>query len=626
VSSGYQNKAHADLAQSFTPAGTGILQRKCTLCNTPGLVGDLKRDNEERPLRRSHVDRAEPSAVPSIVHEVLRSPGQPLEPETRAFMESRFGHDFSRVRVQAAELPIQAKLTIGQPNDRYEQEADRVADAVMQIPESQSVENIDISKPNQNVNIQRMYPDPHDPHVNPNLVGKINGLRYRVHTLPQSFRTFFEPRFGHDFSEVRLHTDAQAAESARAVNALAYTLGQDIFFGAGQYAPKMQSGKRLIAHELTHVIQQSQTVATGANFLQRVVNHARQNLNEEERARLEEIPSVPAQPALPADTTSAFSEGPYFVLHDTATALPIEEMGMGGRFEERIEEHRDVGRGPLAETGTAVFVRRVGPMVPVRQAFFESRRPTSSRFEQGEDIIRERSERESRYRNVWRVTRDEVRQSALSEALDGLGLTPEEIETERSVAEDQLSRISGNVTSTAIWTIDVICDRVRDSGAESVATPDNAAVLIAACENLSSLLEAREARISSSFNVEIAQIAGSNCSTTGRLIPLLNPPYTEEQYWNLAGLYLHIALNIGRFPEITTHYLLDKSHRLRCDPRCFNLDHLYYCIQSLIGADIHPPTPDRHIYGIQPIYGTGWYNNANVWWHNEVCHGEPPRP
>jgi hypothetical protein len=65
-----------------------------------------------------------------------------------------------------------------------------------------------------------------------------------------------EPRFGHNFREVRVHTDAEAAHSARAVNALAYTVGQDIVFGRDQYAPSTSAGTRLLAHELTHVLQQ----------------------------------------------------------------------------------------------------------------------------------------------------------------------------------------------------------------------------------------------------------------------------------------------------------------------------------------------------------------------------------
>lgn len=71
-------------------------------------------------------------------------------------------------------------------------------------------------------------------------------------------RAFMEPRFGHDFSQVRVHTDARAAESARAVNALAYTVGRDVVFGAGEYKPGTSDGRRLLAHELTHVMQQGQ--------------------------------------------------------------------------------------------------------------------------------------------------------------------------------------------------------------------------------------------------------------------------------------------------------------------------------------------------------------------------------
>jgi len=65
-----------------------------------------------------------------------------------------------------------------------------------------------------------------------------------------------EPRFGHDFSHVRVHADEQAAESARAVNALAYTVGRDIVFGRGRYAPGSTEGRRLLAHEMAHVVQQ----------------------------------------------------------------------------------------------------------------------------------------------------------------------------------------------------------------------------------------------------------------------------------------------------------------------------------------------------------------------------------
>jgi outer membrane protein OmpA-like peptidoglycan-associated protein len=81
-------------------------------------------------------------------------------------------------------------------------------------------------------------------------------LRSPGQPLDASARAFMEPRFGRDFSQVRVHTDGQAADSARAVNALAYTVGRDVVFGMGQYAPRTSAGQRLLGHELTHVVQQ----------------------------------------------------------------------------------------------------------------------------------------------------------------------------------------------------------------------------------------------------------------------------------------------------------------------------------------------------------------------------------
>ena len=81
-------------------------------------------------------------------------------------------------------------------------------------------------------------------------------LRSPGEALDANTRTFMEPRFGHDFSGVRIHTDSKAAASARAVRALAYTVGRDVVFDTGRYAPHTAAGKGLIAHELAHVVQQ----------------------------------------------------------------------------------------------------------------------------------------------------------------------------------------------------------------------------------------------------------------------------------------------------------------------------------------------------------------------------------
>jgi len=145
-----QKSTHAPMP-SFAPLRSFPLQRKCACGGAPGPAGECEACRKKR-LQRKPAHSIEPTEVPPIVHEVLRSPGEPLDRATRGFMEPRFGHDFSRVRV---------------------------------------------------------------------------------------------------------HTDAKAAESTRGVHALAYTVGADVVFGAGQFRPETGAGQRLLAHELGHVLQQS---------------------------------------------------------------------------------------------------------------------------------------------------------------------------------------------------------------------------------------------------------------------------------------------------------------------------------------------------------------------------------
>jgi hypothetical protein len=116
------------------------------------------------------------------------------------------------------------------------------------------------------------------------------GVRSIVHDVLHSpgqpldagTRAFMEPRFGHDFSQVRVHTDAKAAESARAVNALAYTVGRNMVFGAGQYAPGTSEGRWLMAHELTHVVQQGQASTVDKYMMNSLVVGSPSDLFEQE--------------------------------------------------------------------------------------------------------------------------------------------------------------------------------------------------------------------------------------------------------------------------------------------------------------------------------------------------------
>jgi outer membrane protein OmpA-like peptidoglycan-associated protein len=189
-------------------------------------------------------------------------------------------------------LPVvQAKLRIGSPNDKYEQEADRVAEQVVRglepgpamksIPDSSGLPETvqrkcstcssggDVCPECEKETLQRQPLEEEDdvlqakessvstPGVSSGLQSDMKGLQGGGTPLPPSIRRHFQSRFGVGFGDVRVHTDSRAAEAARAVKARAFTLGKDVVFGAGEFNPGTGSGQNLIAHELTHVLQQS---------------------------------------------------------------------------------------------------------------------------------------------------------------------------------------------------------------------------------------------------------------------------------------------------------------------------------------------------------------------------------
>jgi len=179
----------------------------------------------------------------------------------------RYSHDFSRIPVHAqGPVKMQPKLAISTPEDIHEQEADRVAETVMRMrgPEagdtvqhkaagSEEAEKDEHEKKLMMAKADGQSTQPASTNPGSNITATEGG----GHPLSSTVRDFMEPRFGHDFSDVRVHADAKADEAARSVNALAFTVGRDVVFAAGQYAPDTSAGKKLLAHELTHVIQQS---------------------------------------------------------------------------------------------------------------------------------------------------------------------------------------------------------------------------------------------------------------------------------------------------------------------------------------------------------------------------------
>jgi hypothetical protein len=165
---------------------------------------------------------------------------------------------------------LQTKLRIGQTNDIYEQEAERVAEQVMRMPAPVQTKCTKYEEGIQKKSLKTLQGS--DNEVKPEIESDINSLIGSGDLLPESSRAFFEPRFRYDFSRVRVHTDARAAESARAVNALAYTVGTNVVFGLGQYAPATLGGRRLLAHELTHTIQQEAKAPTAAQRLTSIIH------------------------------------------------------------------------------------------------------------------------------------------------------------------------------------------------------------------------------------------------------------------------------------------------------------------------------------------------------------------
>jgi hypothetical protein len=162
---------------------------------------------------------------------------------------------------------IQAKLNISRPGDVYEQEADRVADQVMRMPEPTTPQPPRIQRmcTQCEEEVQPKAIDESASVVDQGLESRVNSIKNGGEPISSSLRGFFEPRFAHDFRHVRVHTDGAASEMAHDARASAFTVGRDIVFGKGSYAPETESGKNLLAHELTHVVQQGYASSTSAS-------------------------------------------------------------------------------------------------------------------------------------------------------------------------------------------------------------------------------------------------------------------------------------------------------------------------------------------------------------------------
>jgi len=173
---------------------------------------------------------------------------------------------------------IQKKLSIGSANDSYEVEADNMANKVMRMtePSQQNVsqtgslvqrkctaceqeEKIQKKSLAENITplIQRSSNSESGGQAPSHVESQINSSRGGGSSMDNGTKNFMESRFGTDFSDVKIHTGSQAVQMSRELNAQAFTVGNDIYFNEGKYSPNSDSGKHLLAHELTHTVQQT---------------------------------------------------------------------------------------------------------------------------------------------------------------------------------------------------------------------------------------------------------------------------------------------------------------------------------------------------------------------------------
>ncbi|MCL2178497.1 MAG: DUF4157 domain-containing protein [Proteobacteria bacterium] len=185
--------------------------------------------------------------------------------ETKAFVPSRpyvnatpipnaLAHQ-AQLRQALGRAGVQPRLETNHPLER---EADTAAERVVRMPKPLEKAPLPVHEQQRRQALRRAGITPHTEagEASPQLESTLNSLNQGGIPMDASTRAFFEPRFGQDFSQVRLHTDNHAAHMANSLQAKAFTLGNNIVFAPRQYAPHSPAGKNLLGHELAHVVQQ----------------------------------------------------------------------------------------------------------------------------------------------------------------------------------------------------------------------------------------------------------------------------------------------------------------------------------------------------------------------------------
>jgi serine/threonine protein kinase len=212
--------------------------------------------------------QAEGASSPNPLHSILSSisPVSPRVIQAKPMFRG-LSHELTPA-LDSRQMVIQAKMTLGAPGDQYEQEADRVAEQVVQKMHALLTQEPVLGEPLQH---QKREEDGHALRMKPlaqrqpvggmaatqDLESSVNRARGSGQPLEVSLRRKLGRAMGADFSGVRVHTDAQSDQLNRSIQAKAFTTGQDVFFRQGEYEPESRGGQELIAHELAHVVQQN---------------------------------------------------------------------------------------------------------------------------------------------------------------------------------------------------------------------------------------------------------------------------------------------------------------------------------------------------------------------------------
>ena len=283
VTPGVQAKPLHNIQPFFQPGRTPALQLKCAGCEA---------EQDDSPtVQRMPAFESDAEAPMVQPKRLVQRQAEALEPEAEEStaeeadlsdkMASQGGaSDDAGDSNQPAFSFAQMKLAIGRPNDRFEQEADTVADQVVAQPKRQDSLAAGIQTKPLDKMISRLSSSPATAvspkqlqrHVqrqennaataSDDVAGRLSSRRGGGNTLDENTRGEMESSFGADFSNVRIHTGSEATQLSQDLGAKAFTHGSDIYFNEGQYNPNSSDGKHLLAHELTHTVQQGAAIQT----------------------------------------------------------------------------------------------------------------------------------------------------------------------------------------------------------------------------------------------------------------------------------------------------------------------------------------------------------------------------